>query len=56
MMMLRRVMCWLFGHRSICLFVYKWGENVGVEGAPGSMDTGWQCERCGHTFSESWDA
>jgi len=48
----RKLLCFLFGHRSICLFRYHWGIEPGDGG---SMSTGWICERCGHTKFEQWD-
>ena len=51
-MWFRKVLCYLFGHRSICLFSYHWGMG---RGGVGSMTTGWVCERCGYTKTEQWD-
>lgn len=48
----RKLLCWLFGHRSVCLFSYHWGTDRGGEG---SMTTAWKCERCGYQTFEQWD-
>lgn len=50
-MILRKLLCFLFGHRSICLFRWHWDSG----GIQGSESTGWKCERCEHTFTEQWD-
>jgi uncharacterized OB-fold protein len=47
---MRRLICWLFGHRSICL-----KRDMIQSGDRHYTLTGWKCERCGHTFAEQWD-
>jgi len=48
----KELICWIFGHRSICLYseLHKNHREEGV-----SMTTSWKCERCGYTFTEGWD-
>ena len=48
---MKRFLCWLLGHRSICLFRYH-SESASTTG---SDITSWKCERCGTTFTEQWD-
>jgi len=51
----RKFLCYLFGHRSICIhrhiYLHDWDNPNGST----SSATGWKCERCGHTFEEGWD-
>ena len=54
--MIRKLICWLFGCRSICLFRYHWGADRNYHNnSEGSETTGWECERCGTTRTEQWD-
>ncbi len=48
----RKLLCKMFGHRSICL-----GHGVFLNelNQPCAYTTHWGCERCKHTFSEGWD-
>ncbi len=53
--LIRKLLCWLFGHRSICLYRHHTYFDDHGQGQ-GSETTGWKCERCEHTFTEGWDA
>ena len=53
---LRELICWLFGHRSICLFRYLIErEAASAIDRRTTQITGWKCERCEYTFTEQWD-
>ena len=49
---MRKLLCWMFGHRSIRLFSYRWDR-----GTPHDCSelTGWKCERCENQFYKQWD-
>jgi hypothetical protein len=49
---MKKLLCKLFGHRSICLFRYRIERDY----KSWSEYTGWKCERCNHTYQEQWDA
>ena len=50
----RKLLCWIFGHRSICL--YRYNNVAGREYNSGHSEmTRWRCERCLETFQEQWD-
>lgn len=50
----RKLICWLIGHRSICLYSFSTWEDDSHNQLKSQM-TGWKCTRCGHTFTEQWD-
>jgi hypothetical protein len=50
--MFRKLLCHIFGHRSICLYRYLWKNS---DTANGSEVTSWRCERCGYESTEQWD-
>jgi len=47
---LRWFICFIVGHRSICLHRFTWNHDIGA-----STETVWRCERCGHEFTEQFD-
>ena len=46
-MFLKKLICKILGHRSICLYRYITPNHSEV--------TAWKCERCGYTIYEQWD-
>jgi hypothetical protein len=59
MKLFRKLICWLFGHRSICLYHPQHDRTIpgySTRGSiAGSAVTAWECERCGHQKTEQWD-
>jgi len=51
----RKLICWIFGHRSICLHRHFYLHDRDNPSGSGSSYTGWKCERCNYTFTEGWD-
>lgn len=47
----RKIICWLFGHRSICLSF----DRTIVCDKPWSTNSAYKCERCGHFEQFNWD-
>ncbi len=47
---IRGYFCWLFGHRSLCLF-HRTLKNCNI----GSEITGWKCEHCEREHTAQWD-
>lgn len=52
-MIFKKLLCKLFGHRSICLMRYSVTNEYGQHS---STISGWKCERCNHTNTEQWDS
>lgn len=55
MKLFRKLLCFFFGHRSICLHRHTYQHNPDYPSGTISSFTGWKCERCDHTFTEGWD-
>jgi len=51
---MRKFICWLFGHRSICLYRRNTNDPY-TYGYGHSEITGWKCERCRLWYKEQWD-
>ena len=56
--MIKKLICYLIGCNSICLFRYHWSGNNDMPGYCGqsSETTHWECQRCGKQRHEQWDA
>ena len=54
-MWFRKLLCKIFGHRSICIHRRIYLHNIDSPNGSSSSGTGWRCERCNNTFVEGWD-
>ena len=50
--MIRKFICWVFGHNGICLYRK---HNQWHDQTAGYEETGWKCQRCNKEWNEQYD-